>query len=122
MAKEQTTVKFPTAKSPDSVLEKEKISQFPLVRQNFILMAISGAAIIIGFLLMLGGSSTEEAFNPDIFSARRIVVGPTIAFLGFLFMCYAIIRKPRDSKAEADNSGNPDKTEITESLNQTKKL
>ncbi|MDE5626289.1 MAG: DUF3098 domain-containing protein, partial [Muribaculaceae bacterium] len=43
------------------------------------------------------GSSTEEAFNPDIFSARRVVVGPTISFLGFLFMGYAIIRRPSDS-------------------------
>lgn len=70
----------------------------PLGRNNFILMAIAGAMIIIGFLLMLGGSSTEEAFNPDIFSTRRIIVGPAIAFLGFLFMGYAIIRKPSADK------------------------
>ena len=30
----------------------------------------------------------------DIFSTRRIVVGPTIAFLGFLLMAFAIIVKP----------------------------
>ena len=46
-----------------------------------------------------GGSSTEQAFNPDIFSTRRIVVGPTIAFLGFIFMGFAIIRKPKDNVA-----------------------
>lgn len=87
---------------PDSGLEKETPSQFPLGRKNFILMGIAGAMIVVGFLLMLGGSSTEEAFNPDIFSTRRIVVGPTIAFLGFLFMGYGIIRKPSQSV-----SGNP---------------
>lgn len=80
---------------PDNRLEKETTSQFPLGRNNFILMGIAGVLIILGFLLMLGGSSTEEAFNPDIFSGRRIVVGPTIAFLGFLFMGYGIIRKPK---------------------------
>ena len=42
---------------------------------------------------MLGGSSTDE-FNPDIFSVRRIVVGPTIAFIGFVSMAVAIILKP----------------------------
>lgn len=84
------------AKKADADLRKEEASQFPLGRLNFKLMAIAGAVIVIGFLLMLGGSSTEEAFNPDIFSARRIVVGPTLAFLGFLFMGYAIIRKPKD--------------------------
>jgi hypothetical protein len=61
-------------------------------------MAIAVAVIILGFLLMLGGSSTEEAFNPDIFSVRRVVIGPTIAFLGFLGMIYAIIRYPESKK------------------------
>lgn len=86
-----------SGKRPDSRLEKESLSQFPLGKKNFVMMAIAGALIIAGFLLMLGGSSTEEAFNPDIFSARRVVVGPTISFLGFLFMGYAIIRRPSDS-------------------------
>jgi hypothetical protein len=43
---------------------------------------------------MLGGSSTVEEFNPDIFSTRRIVVGPCIAFLGFVAMAVAIIIDP----------------------------
>lgn len=72
-------------------IETESKSQFPLMRHNFILMAVAGAMIVIGFLLMTGSASTETEFNPDIFSARRIVVGPTIAFLGFLFMGFAIM-------------------------------
>lgn len=75
--------------------DRESYVQFPLVKINFILMAIAGAAIVIGFLLMLGGSTTAEGFNPDIFSTRRIVVGPTLAFLGFLFMAFAIIYRPK---------------------------
>ncbi len=75
-------------------IERETSDQFPLVKINFILMAVAGAMIIIGFLLMLGGSSTTEAFNPDIFSTRRIVVGPTIAFLGFIFMGVGIVYRP----------------------------
>lgn len=73
----------------------ESYVRLPLVKTNFILMSIAGAMIIAGFLLMLGGSSTAEEFNPDIFSTRRIVVGPTIAFLGFLFMGFGIIYRPR---------------------------
>lgn len=79
----------------NSQLDPETYVQFPLVRINFILMAIAGAAIIIGFLLMLGGSTTAEGFNPDIFSTRRIVVGPALSFLGFLFMAFAIIYRPK---------------------------
>lgn len=71
----------------------------PLTRINFILMAISAAVIILGFLLMLGPSSTATEFNPDIFSTRRIVVGPTIAFLGFIFMGVAIIYRDKSNKA-----------------------
>lgn len=92
-----STAGIHSGKRPDSRLEKETPSQFPLGKKNFVMMAIAGVMIVVGFLLMLGGSSTEEAFNPDIFSARRVVVGPTISFLGFLFMGYAIIRRPSDS-------------------------
>lgn len=38
-----------------------------------------------------GGSSVENGFNPDIFSTRRIVVGPLLAFLGFLLLAFAIL-------------------------------
>lgn len=82
---------------PNSQLDPEAPVQFPLVKINFILMAIAGAAIIIGFLLMLGPGSDVNHFEPDIFSTRRIVVGPAISFLGFLFMAFAIIYKPRKS-------------------------
>lgn len=68
---------------------------FPLERTNFVLMIIAGVMIIVGFLLMTGSSSTPEQFNPDIFSTRRIVVGPLIAFLGFVLMGIGIIVKPR---------------------------
>ena len=70
----------------------------PLERGNFIAMAIAGALIVLGFVLMLGGSSTPEEFNPDIFSTRRIVVGPCIAFMGFVAMGAAIIIDPKRFK------------------------
>lgn len=85
------------ASSANDEIIKEDKRNFPLTCINFILIGISIAVIIIGFLLMLGGSTTPEAFNPDIFSTRRIVVGPTIAFLGFLFMGAAIVYRPRKS-------------------------
>ena len=82
-------------KNAGDIIETEPRSRFALTKINFILMAIAGFVILTGFLLMLGGSTTVEAFNPDIFSTRRIVVGPTIAFLGFIFMGVAIVFRPR---------------------------
>lgn len=68
---------------------------FPLHKVNLILMAIAGVMIVLGFILMTGDSSSMESFNPDIFSTRRIVVGPTIAFLGFIFMGFGIIYRSK---------------------------
>lgn len=72
----------------------EKNSQFTLGKINLYLIAAGFAIIIIGFMLMTG-SSTEVEFNPDIFSQRRITVGPMISFFGFLFIIFAILFKPR---------------------------
>lgn len=73
--------------------EENKVSPtFPLMKINFILMACAAVVIVVGFLLMLGSPSGKE-FNPDIFSVRRVVVGPTIALLGFIFMGFGIIYK-----------------------------
>jgi uncharacterized membrane protein YidH (DUF202 family) len=69
-------------------------------RTNFTLLAVGFAIVVIGFILMSGSSSTEQAFNPDIFSFRRIKVAPVVCFVGFISMIYAIIRKPKDNGAE----------------------
>ncbi len=73
----------------------QAVRPMPLQKANFVAMAIAGLLIVVGFLLMLGGSSTADEFNPDIFSTRRIVVGPAIAFIGFVAMAIAIIIDPK---------------------------
>jgi hypothetical protein BACCOPRO_00195 len=68
---------------------------FALGKQNLILIGIAFAVIILGFALMAGPGSTQEHYNPDIFSFRRIVLAPGIAFAGFVFMIYAIMKKSK---------------------------
>lgn len=83
----------------DSGLIKSDASKRPFSKINFIMMACCLLLIIVGFLLMSGsGSSVEGGFNPDIFSTRRIVVGPLLAFLGFALMAFAIIYTPGSCK------------------------
>ncbi len=65
-------------------------------RMNFILLAVGMVVVIIGFILMSGGSSTETAYNPDIFSVRRIKVAPVVCLLGFVSMIYAVVHKSKD--------------------------
>ena len=76
---------------------KEK---FAFDKTNFILLGIGMAVVIIGFLLMTGPVSTPTTFEPDIFSVRRIKVAPVVCLLGFVFMIYAVLRKPKSCCAE----------------------
>ena len=69
---------------------------------NFILLAIGMAVVILGFILMSGSGSTEQAFNPEVFSTMRIKVAPVVCFVGFVSIIYAIIRTPKDINTEED--------------------
>ena len=71
---------------------------FAFDKVNYILLAISMAVVIIGFLLMRGAGSCETHYDPDIFSARRIKVAPVICLLGFVSMIYAVVRRPKSDK------------------------
>lgn len=69
--------------------------KFNLPKLNAILIAIALVVIVIGFALMTGTPSSATEYNPDIFSFRRITVGPMISLFGFLVMIVAILYKPR---------------------------
>ncbi len=73
-------------------------------RTNFILLAAGMVVVIIGFILMSGGSSTEEAFNPDIFGTMRTKIAPVVCLIGFLSLIYGIVRKPKDTDPEITTS------------------
>ncbi len=76
-------------------MDKQK---FAFDKINFILLAIGMVVVILGFVLMTGPSSTETFFQSDIFSVRRIKVAPVVCFLGFIFMIYAVLHKPKVRK------------------------
>lgn len=69
---------------------------FAFDKVNFILLAVSMVVVVIGFLLMVGPNSSETAFEPDIFSVRRIKVAPVVCLAGFVMMICAVVRKPKD--------------------------
>lgn len=72
--------------------------KFAFDKTNFILLAIGMVVVIIGFILMGGPASTSTHFEPDIFSVRRIKVAPLVCLFGFVFMIYAVLRKPKTQK------------------------
>lgn len=79
-----------------SQLPQDTENNMPLMRNNFIVMIAAGIMIVLGFILMTGSSSGIDEYNPEIFSTRRIVVGPFISFLGFVLMGIAIIIRPKN--------------------------
>ena len=82
--------------------EKTDPRLFALGRRNLLLIGVAFVAIILGFALMAGPGSTPEHYNPEIFSFRRIVLAPTIAFLGFVFMVFAILYKDPEKKHNSE--------------------
>ena len=71
---------------------------FAFDKTNYTLLAVGMAVVVIGFLLMSGPGSTETAYNPDIFSVRRIKIAPVVCLVGFVSMIYAVVRRPKDKE------------------------
>jgi len=69
---------------------------------NYLLMLGGIVLIIIGFIVMLGGGSTDpKVFNgAELFSATRLTVAPILILLGFAVEVAAIMLKPKQ-KTEA---------------------
>ena len=70
--------------------------EYAFGKENFIFLIVAIVIIVIGFLLMSGGKSTEETgFDPSIFSQRRIVIAPIVTMSGFILVIYAILKKSK---------------------------
>ena len=75
-------------------------NNFAFTKTNYILLIIGFLIIVAGFILMSGDATTEEAFNPDIFSDRRIKIAPMVCLFGFLFEIVAILWHSKSTKGE----------------------
>jgi hypothetical protein len=64
---------------------------------NYKLLLVGIGIVILGFILMSGGGSGDpNVFNEaELFSARRITIAPITCLVGYAFIIYAIMRKPR---------------------------
>ncbi len=79
-----------------SSIKQEKKFEFALSKQNYILMAIGFAIVILGFILMIGGRSNDpDVFNEEIYGFQRITLAPMVVLFGFMFEIYAIMKKPK---------------------------
>lgn len=68
-------------------------------KENYYIMFAGLVVIIIGYMLMSGGKSSDpNVFNEsEIYSFRRITLAPILVLLGLAIEGYAIMKKPKQS-------------------------
>jgi len=97
-----TTSKPQEQKKATPAPQKQKSSEgktavFVFNRQNYILLIVGLAFILVGFLLMIGGGSDDpNVFNEEIFSKRRITIAPILVITGYVIEIFAIMKKPKE--------------------------
>ena len=62
-------------------------TEYPLTRENYILMLVGMVIVILGFFLMSG--------KTDIYDFRKITLAPLVVVAGFVFEIYAIMKRPK---------------------------
>ena len=76
--------------------KEKKDAGFALGKENYKLMAIGFAIIVVGFILLAGGGSDDpNEFSEKIFNFRRLTIAPVVLLVGFVFEIYAIMKKPK---------------------------
>ncbi len=75
-------------------IEDKNDKAMPLTMHNYVLMIVGAVVIVLGFVLMAGGTvATPEEFSYDIFSWRRITLAPILVIAGFAFEIFAILKR-----------------------------
>ncbi len=69
-------------------------SRLPLSKRNYQILCIGFAVILLGFILMVGGSSdSPDEFNYAMFSWRRITLAPILVIGGFVIEICGIMKR-----------------------------
>ncbi len=66
---------------------------------NYVWMLAGLAFVILGFILMSGGKSSDPKVfdNNDVYSATRITIAPILIIAGFVIEIFAIMRNPKNN-------------------------
>ena len=65
------------------------------------IIIVACVLIVTGFFLMSGQGSTEQAFNPDIFSPQRIVIAPLLCLAGYILIIIGVLISPSRRSAQS---------------------
>ena len=75
------------------------MSKFSVSPKGVRNMLIGLIMMIAGFVLMIGGGSSDpDIFDASMFDARKTVVAPIVILLGITVVIIGIMSKPKDEK------------------------
>lgn len=95
MAQQVRTKRTTTAAEKEPVVHRTEGGIFS--RDNLLWMVIGAVVMIIGYLLMSGGRSSDpNVFDPkEVYSTRRITIAPILILIGLAIEIYALFREPK---------------------------
>jgi hypothetical protein len=68
-----------------SPVHQDSKSELVFTKQNYQLLLISIAIVVLGFVLMSG--------TTDIYDTRKTLIAPLVVLFGFAFGVYAVLKK-----------------------------
>jgi len=78
---------------------KQQAGTIPFIfdQTNYMIMIAGVVVILLGFLLMSGGATTDPNVFPkeEIYSFRRITLAPITIMIGFGIEVLAILKRPK---------------------------
>ena len=77
--------------TPNKQAKTDNLEVFGKTSRWIILIAC--VFIVTGYILMGGPGSTEQHFEVDVFSARRIIVAPMLCLAGYLLIIAGILKR-----------------------------
>ena len=69
----------------------------PLASWNYKTIAVGAVVVILGFILMAGGGSSDpNIFDESIYDFRHITLAPIVVLIGYAIIGVGIIRKTQN--------------------------
>ena len=75
------------------------MANFSLPSRNVKIIGIGLLVMVLGFVLMIGGGSSDPTvFNPEMFNFRRLTLSPLRIVAGVIVIIVGIMKTPRNTE------------------------
>lgn len=75
------------------------MANFSLPSRNVKIIGIGLLVMVLGFVLMIGGGSSDpNVFNPEMFNFRRLTLSPLLIVAGVIVIIVGIMKTPRNTE------------------------